>query len=77
MYQTNYFLMPDDVERFQEWDNEHSKTCKFAPTEENPFAGGAIGGRLTFSFTPTSIGTFANVTCACGEKIELTDCSDW
>ena len=34
---------------------------------------GAIGGRFTFSFTPTSIGTVEKVQCACGEEIDVTD----
>ncbi len=33
---------------------------------------GAIGGRYTYSFTPTSIGTVVTLACACGEKIDLS-----
>jgi len=36
--------------------------------------GGAVGGRFTFTFVPTSIGTIATVKCACGDEF---DDSDW
>ena len=64
----------DKTERatFFRWIDEHDKTCKFA----DPMKGGAIGGRLTYSFTPTSLGTITTVKCACGEKCDLTD-YDW
>lgn len=39
---------------------------------------GAIGGSLTYSFTPTSIGTFVSVRHSpTNEVLELTDYSDW
>jgi len=37
----------------------------------------AIGGRFTYSFTPTSLGEIAAIRCACGKKKTLTDFSDW
>ncbi len=37
--------------------------------------GGAIGGSLTYCFTPTTLGVVAEVKCACGKKIDLTDYS--
>lgn len=40
--------------------------------------GGAIGGSLTFSFTPTSLGVAVKVTDAhTGEAIDLSDYEDW
>lgn len=40
--------------------------------------GGAIGGSLTFSFTPTSFGTTVTVTDAhTQETIDLTDYENW
>ncbi len=38
---------------------------------------GAIGGRLSFVFTPTGLGTCLQVKCICGEKLELTNTEDW
>lgn len=39
--------------------------------------GGAIGGRLTYKFTPTSIGVIASVKCSCGEEQTLSDFTTW
>lgn len=38
---------------------------------------GATGGKTTISFTPTGIGTYVSVTCACGAKLDLTDDDNW
>ncbi len=39
---------------------------------------GAIGGQFTYCFTPTSIGVTATVKdYITGEKIDLTDYSEW
>lgn len=38
---------------------------------------GAIGGRFTYSFTPTAIGTIEKLICACGKEFDLTDYTDW
>ncbi len=37
----------------------------------------AIGGRFSYSFTPTGLGEIAAVHCACGKKKTLTDFSEW
>ena len=38
---------------------------------------GAIDGKTTFSFTPTSIGTVVKVKCVCGNEADLTDYENW
>lgn len=39
---------------------------------------GAIGGSLSYTFTPTSLGTITTVKSSfTGEKIDLTDYSFW
>jgi len=38
---------------------------------------GAIGGRLSFRFIPTGLGTSVVVECICGEKINLTNFDEW
>jgi hypothetical protein len=38
---------------------------------------GAIGGRLSFVFTPTGLGTCVSVKCICGEELDLTDSENW
>ncbi len=37
----------------------------------------AIGGRFTYLFTPTSVGTGISIKCTCGKKKDITDYSDW
>ena len=73
----DFRLEANELIKFDKWNIEHEKMCRFVPTEENPFAGGAIGGRLTYSFTPTSLGLITVVSCACGEEANLTDYSNW
>jgi len=38
---------------------------------------GAIGGRLTWCFTTTGLGTIVIVKCACGESKDLTLYDEW
>lgn len=38
---------------------------------------GAIGGKISYEFTETSIGTIIEVKCGCGEGENLTDYSEW
>lgn len=59
-------LTDDEVMKYQDWILEHNKEC---PIHYE----GAIGGKITFTFTPTGIGTMASVSCACGEKILLSN----
>ncbi len=53
--------------KMTEWANKHKKVYT-----------GAIGGRYTYSFTPTSIGLVVKVKDAItGEEIDLTDYDMW
>lgn len=64
-----FALSKDEIQKMNKWLKEHNKTCPNA----GPKNQGAIGGRLTYSFTPTSLGTFSNVRCTCGAQEHLTD----
>ncbi len=59
---------------------ENEKTIQFM-SEHRAKHGryeGAIGGRFTFSFTPTSIGTVQEVLCgSCDDKLDVTDYDMW
>ena len=55
----------DENAKYQRWNKDHQ--CEYR------FDSGACGGRLTYTFTPTGIGTVKKVKCACGEEIDLTD----
>lgn len=65
-------LSESQTEQAVAWVDKHTKEKHPKPRHD-----GAIGGRYTWSFTPTSIGMVAKVTCACGEKIDLSDYQDW
>lgn len=43
---------------------------------KRPYAG-AIGGALTYEFTPNGVGTTIVVRCLCGETFNATDFEDW
>ncbi len=48
----------------------HGKVCEEAPT--------AIGGRWSYTFTPTGVGTVVKVTCGiCGAYHDVTDYESW
>ena len=63
-------LSEEDIEKWKTWNTEHKKVCK-------SLYAGAIGGRLTYCFTPTGLGTIIEVKCLCGETLDLTDVDAW
>ncbi len=58
----------DQLMKISEWDKEHKCTNK----EQ-----GAIGGKLMYMFTPTSIGSVVKVRCSCGSEIDVSNYKDW
>ena len=62
----------DQVEKIREWKEQHEKEKH----NGNSYAG-AIGGRYTYEFTPTSIGEFGRIKCSCGDYFDFDDGSDW
>lgn len=62
----NEFVLTEDEEkRISDWQNKHNERKHLTKYF------GAAGGELTYLFTPTGIGTFGTVKCACGEKYEF------
>jgi len=55
------------------WIREHNKVC----TIYNGDSYSTIGGQITYTFTPTSLGMACGIMCACGKQHECTDVSDW
>jgi hypothetical protein len=51
----------------------HNTTCPYGDPKKKM---GAIGGRFSYTFTPTTIGTIASLECACGEKLAFQDIWD-
>lgn len=66
-------LNDDETKRFYRWLNEHDKTCRYS----SPLNSGAIGGRLTYSFTPNGLGEIIRIKCACGKEVCVTNYEEW
>ncbi len=67
-------LYGKELEMFNDWDRKHKKVCKLV---SDPNFTPAIGGRLTFSFTPTGLGSGVSVKCVCGAEKDCTDIDSW
>lgn len=69
----NGFAIPSSIyKKMTNWQVKHVKEKHCIDGRE--IGCGAIGGRFTWSFIPTGIGTLATCTCNCGESIsEMTD----
>jgi hypothetical protein len=80
-----FTVSAEDHKRISDWVAElrvkHS--AKFQTAREGPFKNcftdyGAIGGGLTYSFTPNNIGLVFTVTEALtGEVLDLSDYDSW
>ena len=66
-------LNKQELENIRTSLDEHDKDCPI----KNGTTHAAIGGRITYTFTPTGLGTACGVQCACGWSKECTDVSDW
>jgi len=66
-------MSPIEIKTANKWIIKHDKVCPLV----NGNIHAAIGGRITYTFTPTSLGMACGVSCACGESKEVTDVSDW
>lgn len=54
------------------WINEHEASKHPCPEKRFP-RGGAIGGSYQWIFTPSSIGTFGEVKCSCGDSFTFQE----
>jgi len=52
---------------------EHDKDCPLVLGNIQS----TIGGRISYTFTPTGLGMACGVRCACGWSQECTDVSCW
>lgn len=67
-----FVILPEEVEAIKKWQTQHTKE-----KHDGSEYAGAIGGRYSYKFTPTSIGTFGTIICDCGEKFDFADGSDF
>ena len=68
-----FSITEEEHRNIRDWMKEHDeKVHKLDTLEKKMRAGGAIGGRYSYHFIPTSIGVIGTVRCTCGE--EFTFC---
>ena len=73
-----FFISGFEQQSLDEWTRQHNKVCPYYDDGTKPESpAGAIGGRLSYQFTPTGLGTAITVKCACGEEENLTDYDSW
>ena len=68
----SFSIEPEDVKRIDDWKARHE-----AEKHNGSDYAGAIGGRYTYEFTPTSIGTFGRIRCSCGDHFDYDDGTNW
>lgn len=65
---TMFHTSPDEWQKIDEWTDKHTKEKHWDSVRNRPASSGTIGGRYSFEFTPTSIGTIGVVKCTCGDE---------
>lgn len=66
-----FILNNDQIIKSEQFLKKHQ--CQYSGFENQ----GVVGGRFTYTFTPTNLGTVVKLKCACGEEIDLTDYENW
>lgn len=70
--QSGFNISKFDLELIDAWHKTHD--CDYV---NDPCKIGAIGGRISYQFTPTGLGNILVVKCACGDKLDLTNSDNW
>lgn len=67
-------ISKEEEEKIKEWQLKHDAEKHGLKTMEQRLrAGGCSGGRYTYRFVPTGIGTVGEIICSCGEKFTFQD----
>lgn len=73
-YYRGFPISEEGQKSIREWMNKHDEEVHHARTLDDKLKlGGCCGGRYTYEFTPTSIGTIGTVKCSCGAKFTFQD----
>lgn len=64
-YYRGFPISESEEKAIKKWQIEHEKNHKGGH--------GAIGGKYTYEFIPTSIGTVGTIKCSCGEKFTFQE----
>ena len=70
----HFDLDDEQAAKVFKWNRKHLDHCPLYGKD------GAIGGRVSYTFTPTSLGQIVKVKCACGSEdseVDLTDYENW
>jgi len=73
-----FSLTEQQEKEIRKWREEHDCSLR---TDDRGVKGeiyvGAIGGAITYQFTPTGLGICEGVKCACNQTLDLTDYDEW
>ncbi len=70
-------ISDEQRKKIRAWSTEiDERIAKEQGREDGPYYG-AIGGSLTYMFTPTSIGVIIQVKHASGEELDVSDYDSW
>lgn len=67
-YRRGFSITKEEKEAITKWKMEHIKN-----KHNNNHYAGAIGGRFSYTFIPTSIGTIGTIKCSCGEEFTFQE----
>jgi hypothetical protein len=73
----SFTINAEQMAKIAKWAKEQDRLYKKVHSNTGPFLYGAIGGELTYSFTPTSIGLIIEVEHATGAVLDVSDYEDW
>lgn len=73
-YYRGFPISEEEQKSIREWMDKHDEEVHHARTLGDKLKlGGCCGGRYTYKFTPTSIGTIGTVKCSCGAEFTFQD----
>ena len=73
-YYRGFPISEEEDKQIKEWQKKHDAEVHGLNTlNDRMKAGGCIGGRYQFLFTPTSIGTVGECICQCGARFKFQD----
>ena len=67
----NFEIDEEEWQAIDKWNDEHP--CKYKPAHGMKKYAGAIGGSLSITFLPTSIGEIITVKCGCGAELTVRE----
>ena len=71
-----FSISEDEEIEINNWiDNHLEEKHGLITLKDRILSQGAIGGRFTYEFIPTSIGTIGTIKCTCGDKFTFRDLS--